>query len=233
MNEQDKFLESYKNLAALYIQVDDSVMTRHKFFLTIIIAIFTAIGLLIYQSEISMNTRTPFLINIASILGFFISLAWLLISFRGLYLDRVLSEALKEVEQALFDERSAKFRAFTIYNQALTTKTGIVKPECYESRRMEHISMGITSLCLLIFLWFLVEFNCLDLKKDLWPDSTQQAPVLGSPPQPRVESPQKEEKEKITNSPINTITINLPPDISADIKSSNTPYESSENSTIK
>lgn len=196
LKKDDANLEAYKNLAALYIQVDESVMTRHKFFLTIIIAIFTAIGLLIYQSEISMNTRTPFLINIALILGFFISLAWLLISFRGLFLDSVLSEALKEVEQTLFDEESVKFRAFTIYNQALTTKIGIVKPECYESRRMEHISMGITSLCLLIFLWFLVEFNFLDLKKELWPDSTQQASASGSPPQPKIDSPQKGKKKK-------------------------------------
>ncbi len=174
--KDDKHLEAYKSLSALYIQVDESVMTRHKFFLTIIIAIFTAIGFLTYQLDICNYNKTLLLIDIALFLGVSICFSWLFISFRGLYIDEILSRELEHVEYDIYKDKVDIYRAFTIYNKALTTDEGIKDPKTKkkilipkwcQSFRMENISIFITRICLIIFVGFLYYILHGDIKNDL------------------------------------------------------------------
>jgi hypothetical protein len=231
MCEDEKKLEAYRSLAALYIQVDESVMTRHKFYLTIIVTILTAIGLIIYQSETCCNNRTYILINIATILGLFISLAWFFISLRGLFIDEVLSDELDDVEKILFPDEDSKFRAFKIYNEALTNKSDTYIPPWYKKIRMEYISMFVTGSCFAMFLLFFLGFNFCGLGNYLWPNTATEPTnqICGIRNDPTL----KKEIVKVSNSPINNITINLPHDKHTDTDSSNLTDDVNENSLVK
>jgi hypothetical protein len=211
-DKEDPNLEVYKSLTALYIQVDESVMTRHKFFLTIVIAIFTAIGLLIYQLDNCNFPKTIILISIALVLGAAISVAWLLISYRGLFIDKEVSNQLELLETEL-----NIYPAFTNYNRKLLEKGDICT--WYEHIRMEHIHKGLTWVCLAIFfvIIFVTIIRRNDLKDDLGTNgkcvlnvqnfSSETCPTAGKT------NFVTEDKEKINGSPINNnITINIPSD---------------------
>jgi hypothetical protein len=216
-DKEDPNLEAYKSLAALYIKVDESVMTRHRFFITILIAIITAIGYLCYQLNNCNYERTSLLINAAFWIGVVILVAWILIACRGLFIDEILSKELIDIEKEL-----NIYPAFTNYTERLIGEKNFKelkdtekrKPEPYEKLRMEHIQILIIFISFLGFFWFyLCIFPKLDTYIPTKKECISDSQLLTSGTCFSAEKqPQKEDKGKITNSPINNITINVPSD---------------------